>query len=52
METPGNANQWLPVAHTCSSEVELPAYSSCDVLERQLKRALEDMASGGGFHER
>ena len=54
METPAggaSADGWLPVAHTCTSEVELPAYSSRAALERQLRRALSDMASGGGFGE-
>ena len=45
------ADQWLPVAHTCTSEVELPAYSCRAALERQLRRAMSDMASGGGFGE-
>ena len=54
METPSgaSADQRLPVAHTCSSEVELPAYGSPDALQRQLERALEEMSSGGGFHEK
>ena len=54
METPAggaSADEWLPMAHTCTSEVELPAYSSRAALERQLRRALSDMASGGGFGE-
>ena len=53
-ETPSGgapADQWLPVAHTCTSEVELPAYSCRAALERQLRRAMSDMASGGGFGE-
>ena len=42
-------DQWLPEAHTCSLEVALPDYSSSAALSEQLKRALEEMAAGGGF---
>ena len=45
------ADQWLPVAHTCALEVELPAYSSRAALEQQLAVALQQMAMGGGFGE-
>ena len=42
-------DQWLPEAHTCSFQVALPDYSSSAALSEQLKRALEEMAAGGGF---
>ena len=42
-------DQWLPEAHTCTLELELPDYSSRDVLQRQLAVALDDMKRGGGF---
>ena len=50
-ETHGPADSWLPEAHTCVPEVELPEYSGRDALRRQLLRALEDMQRGGGFGE-
>ena len=39
----------LPVAHTCSYEVELPDYSSAEPLREKLLRALQEMEGGGGF---
>ena len=40
----------LPVAHTCSSEIELPDYSSGERLREKLLRALQEMEGGGGFY--
>ena len=39
----------LPVAHTCSYEVELPDYSSGERLREKLLRAMQEMEGGGGF---
>ena len=30
----------LPIAHTCSKQIELPKYSSKEVLEKRLKTAI------------
>ena len=38
----GAAEDAYPVAHTCSHEVELPAYSSAEVLSARLNRALDE----------
>ena len=43
------ADERLPVAHTCSSEVALPDYSSGERLGEKLLRALQEMEGGGGF---
>ena len=49
--TPSDAtpDQWLPEAHTCTGEVELPEYSCREALQRQLLRALEEMVGGARF---
>ena len=39
----------LPRAHTCSYEIELPAYSSLAVLREKLNRAMDEMDAGGTF---
>ena len=38
----------LPMVHTCTHEVHLPPYSSCDVLEEKLRRAVAHR--NDGFH--
>jgi hypothetical protein len=38
----------LPIAHTCSKEIELPKYSSKEVFEARLRTALE-WGVGFGF---
>lgn len=43
------ADERLPVAHTCSFEVELPDYSSGEPLREKLLRAMQEMEGGGGF---
>ena len=30
----------LPIAHTCSKQIELPKYSSKEVLEKRLRTAI------------
>ena len=42
-------DQFFPRSHTCYPSIELPAYSSADVLWQQLQVALVDLEQGGGF---
>ena len=35
-----NVDTALPIAHTCSKQIELPKYSSKEVLEKRLKTAI------------
>ena len=44
---PGDDSR-LPVAHTCTRVVDLPAYSSQAALAKQLATALQH--AEGGFH--
>lgn len=45
----GAPDAWLPRSHTCSHEIELPAYSSYTALREKLERAMQEMDAGGGF---
>jgi hypothetical protein len=38
--TDQNVNGWLPVSHTCFNRLDLPAYTSSEVLKTQLLRAI------------
>ena len=44
-----SADEYFPRSYTCYPSIELPAYSSADVLLRQLQLALVDLEQGGGF---
>ena len=35
-----NVDTALPIAHTCSKQIELPKYSSKEILEKRLKTAI------------
>ena len=35
-----NVDAALPIAHTCSKQIELPQYSSKAILEKRLKTAI------------
>ena len=48
----GSPDDRLPVAHTCSHEIDLPDYSSAEVLRERLFRAIREMEAGGGFNVR
>ena len=47
----GVADERLPLAHTCSHEIDLPPYSSKAVLCKQLRRALDEFKLDPSFHE-
>ena len=47
----GPVDQRLPVAHTCSHEIDLPPYSSVAVLSQQLNRALDAFDADPSFYE-
>jgi hypothetical protein len=36
-----NADQWLPVAHTCFNRLDIPEYTSRGIIERKLRQAIE-----------
>ena len=42
-------DMYLPQAHTCTSVIDLPAYSTYEVLRTKLNQALEETEAGGGF---
>jgi len=42
-------DEYFPRSHTCYPSIELPAYSSADVLLQRLQVALVELAHGGGF---
>ena len=48
-EAPLGPDGYFPRSHTCYPSIELPAYSSADVLLQQLQLALVDLERGGGF---
>ena len=48
-EAPLGPDGYFPRSHTCYPSIELPAYSSADVLLQQLQLALVDLEHGGGF---
>jgi hypothetical protein len=43
----GDMNRWLPVSRTCFNRIDLPAYTSREILERKLRQAME--LSRGSF---
>ena len=46
-----SADAAYPNPHTCSHELELPAYSSRAVLRARLFRALDEFGQDGSFHQ-
>eukprot|EP00497_Spongosphaera_streptacantha_P004860 TRINITY_DN5790_c0_g2_i1.p2 TRINITY_DN5790_c0_g2~~TRINITY_DN5790_c0_g2_i1.p2 ORF type:complete len:64 (+),score=7.16 TRINITY_DN5790_c0_g2_i1:222-413(+) len=47
----GNDNpNWLPTAHTCFNQLDLPAYASKDMLRTQLIKAIKECSHGFAFH--
>jgi len=40
--TPYNQDAYLPVAHTCYFSLELPCYSSAEVMRRRLEYAMTE----------
>ena len=45
----GSPDQFFPLAHTCDPSIELPAYSSANILLEKLLAALVEMEQGAGF---
>jgi hypothetical protein len=37
-----NPDQWLPVAHTCFNRLDIPEYTSREILEQKLRQAIEE----------
>ena len=50
-DTAGPADQRIPVAHTCSYEIDLPSYSSGDTLCTQLLCALRHFERDASFQQ-
>ena len=45
----GSNDNSLPVAHTCFNQLDLPTYSSKNILSQKLKIAIRECSQGFGF---
>lgn len=48
MVTKGEPDQYFPVAHTCFNDLELPRYSSFEVMKQRIVWAIENTTAIDG----